>query len=98
MYSYDRRRTAVLKAEPLKLKLDKGEATYDTDHEPGMRVPKGGSSCATCKFLSSDRKHCSEKHFQKWRESLGAEDPSALPYPADEYCTDWYEPKPGALG
>lgn len=74
------------------------DITYDKDHQPGMRVPKGGSSCSTCKYVSEDGKHCSEKHFQKWRKSLGAEDPSELPHPANEYCSDWYEPKPGSLG
>lgn len=55
------------------------------DHKPGMRVPKGGSSCFTCEYVSEDKKHCSNKYFQKWNGS------DKLPAPADEYCSDWYE-------
>jgi len=78
-YSYDRRGSV-------------GLVTYPSDHVPGMLVPPGGSSCATCKALSQDGRHCANPHFQAWRASLGAADPSLIPAPADEYCSDWYDP------
>jgi len=58
------------------------------DHLFGMEVPKGGSSCAKCKFVSEDKKHCSNKYYRGWRKSLGVEDPSELPVAADSYCCD----------
>lgn len=64
-----------------------GPAEYPPDHQPGMRVPKGGSSCSSCRYLSDDGRHCGNSYFQKWNGS------DELPEPADEYCSDWYEPK-----
>ena len=61
--------------------------TYPKDHVAGMKVPKGGSSCASCEYLAGDGKECSSEHFQKWNGS------NKLPAPADEYCSDWWEPK-----
>ena len=61
--------------------------TYPDAHEAAMRVPKGGSSCASCEYLGKDGKSCTNKYFIKWHGS------SELPYPADEFCSDWYEPK-----
>jgi hypothetical protein len=65
-----------------------GEFVLPANHKAGMKVPKGGSSCKNCKFLSEDQLHCGEKNFIKWN---GGD--SELPYPADEYCSDWYQPK-----
>lgn len=61
--------------------------TYPEDHKAGMRVPKGGSSCQSCEYLAGDGKECSNEYFQKWNGS------NKLPAPADEYCSDWYEPE-----
>ena len=61
-----------------------GKFKLPPDHQPGMRVPKGGSSCAKCQFVSEDKKHCSSKYFQEW---AGTDE---LPAPADEYCSDWF--------
>lgn len=60
---------------------------YPKDHVPAIRVPKGGSSCSSCKFLGDDGKSCKNEYFIKWHGS------PKLPAPADEYCSDWYEPK-----
>lgn len=65
----------------------KTEATYPPDHKPGLRVPKGGSSCASCEYLGSDEKTCTNKYWIKWKGD------NKLPYPADEYCSDFYVPK-----
>jgi hypothetical protein len=62
-------------------------ATYPKDHVPAMRVPKGGSSCASCEYLGANRATCRNEYFIKWHGS------NILPAPADEFCSDWYEPK-----
>jgi hypothetical protein len=62
-------------------------AKYPPDHQPGMRVPQGGSMCANCKYLGDDGASCTEENFVRWNGS------PALPAPADEYCSDWYMPK-----
>lgn len=54
------------------------------NHQLGMRVPKGGSSCASCEYLASDTT-CGNKGFIKWNGSPN------LPAPKDEYCCDLYE-------
>jgi len=64
----------------------KGKITFPPDHKPGMKVPKGGSSCSSCEYLGKDGKTCTNKYFKKWHGS------NKLPVPADEYCSDWYEP------
>ncbi len=58
--------------------------TYPKDHVAGMRVPKGGSSCASCKFLADNKTDCTSTYFQKWNG--GPEIPGKI----DEYCSDWY--------
>jgi hypothetical protein len=59
---------------------------FPKDHQPGMRVPKGGSSCASCKYLRPGL-HCANEYFQKWNG--GKKIPTQH---ADEYCSDYYEP------
>jgi hypothetical protein len=60
-------------------------------HQVGMRVPKGGSSCANCKFLKPGL-HCGSVLFQKWNGS------DKIPTKAaDEYCSDYWEPREGKL-
>ncbi len=70
---------------------DVGKFTLPEGHLFGMEVPKGGSTCAKCKFAGEDGKHCTNKYFQDWRKSVGAEDPSELPVPADRYCCDVFQ-------
>ncbi len=69
----------------------KGPITYPKDHVPGMRVPKGGSSCASCEYLRADKKTCGNEYFVKWNKS------NVIPGPIDSYCSDFYEPAKGAL-
>jgi hypothetical protein len=62
--------------------------TYPKDHVPAIRVPKGGSSCSSCKFLKdAEKKICGNEYFVKWNGS------DVIPAPIDSYCSDWYEPK-----
>jgi len=62
--------------------------TYPADHKPGMRVPKGGSMCANCRYLKdAEKRICGNRDFVKWNGS------EVIPAPVNEYCSDWYEPK-----
>jgi len=65
--------------------LESAAATYPKDHKAGMRVPKGGSSCASCEYLADNKTDCTSTYFQKWNGS------PVIPGPIDEYCSDWYE-------
>jgi hypothetical protein len=53
-------------------------------HQLGMQVPKGGSMCANCEYLTSATT-CGNEGYQRWNGS------PVLPNPADEYCCDLYE-------
>lgn len=65
-----------------------GKADYPANHKPGMRVPQGGSSCSSCRFLKdADKRICGNKYFIEWNGS------NKIPAAVDEYCSDWYEPK-----
>jgi hypothetical protein len=73
-------------------KDDKGNNfKLPTTHVPAVKVPKGGASCKNCKWLGPDGKSCTEQHFIEWRYG-----DSALLFPADEYCSDWWTPRDGA--
>ena len=70
----------------IKIATRKKLPEYPPDHKPGMKVPKGGSMCKNCEYLV-DGDQCRNEYFIKWNGS------SKLPAPADEFCSDWYEPK-----
>jgi hypothetical protein len=59
---------------------------YPPDHKAGMKVPKGGSSCSSCRYYKGDSK-CGSQYFIKWNGS------PKIPAPPDEYCSDFWEPK-----
>jgi len=80
-YSYERKAAQV------------GKFTLPKAHLFGMEVPKNGSCCSKCHFVSQDGKNCGNTYFQDWRKSLEVEDPSELPKPADQYCCDVFEAK-----
>ena len=69
-----------------------GKAEYPPDHKPGMRVPHGGSSCSSCRFLAENKVDCKNKYFIKWHGS------ARIPGKVEEYCSDWYEPRRNAMG
>lgn len=59
------------------------------DHVAGMKVPKGGACCANCKFVTQDgdgNSECTESNFTAWNGS------PKIPAPADEYCSDFWQP------
>lgn len=62
-----------------------GNFELPPNHKPGIKVPKGGSSCSNCKFWNGSE--CTNEYFIKWNGS------GTIPAPPDEYCSDWYEPK-----
>ena len=69
------------------------------DHQPGMRVPKPGSSCANCRFASitPDGPRCVNTHYQAWAGTSALIDPKTgqRVLDAQQYCSDWYEPARG---
>ncbi len=65
-----------------------GEMILPTTHKAGLRVPKGGSCCANCLYWDSVQEICTSKYYQQWAGT------NTIPYPADEYCTNWWEPIP----
>lgn len=56
---------------------------YPKDHKVGMVVPKGGSSCKSCEYVSGQ--NCRQSLFVKWNGS------NKIPAPVDSYCCDFYE-------
>lgn len=69
----------------LKVSKNKGPIEYPKDHQPGMKVTKGGSMCKNCEYV--DGQKCTNEYFIKW---LGTD---VIPAPVDEYCSDYWEPK-----
>jgi len=64
------------------IKESKDLFTLPENHLPAMKVPKGGASCSVCSFWKDNQ--CTNKYYIKWNES------GKIPYPADEYCSDWF--------
>lgn len=56
--------------------------TYPPDHMPAVIVPKGGSSCASCRFRNGQL--CMEPNFNRWNGG------PVIPAPVDEFCSDWW--------
>lgn len=68
------------------LRSDKGKLpSYPADHQVGMKVPKGGSSCAKCEYVSGTR--CRQEKWVRWNGS------NVIPAPTDSYCCDFFETK-----
>lgn len=55
------------------------------EHQAGLKVPKGGSCCANCKYWTGNS--CSNNYYQQWSGT------NKIPYSPDEYCSDWWTPK-----
>jgi len=56
------------------------------DHKPAIKVPKGGSCCANCKYWKGTE--CGNEYYIKFNDGSGQ-----ISAPPDEFCSDWYEPK-----
>lgn len=64
----------------------KAVAVLPKNHKLGLKVTKGGSMCANCKFLDSPTT-CGNEGFIEWNDG------NELPEPKDQYCCDlWMEP------
>lgn len=64
------------------------EVEYPKDHQPGMRVPRGGSMCANCEYFNRNTMDsCNNEYFIRWNGS------NIIPGRPDEYCSDFYEPE-----
>ena len=64
-----------------------GQAVYPPNHKAGMKITKGGSMCQNCGLWESNGNKCVSEYWIKWNG--GKND---IPYPADEYCCNWWEP------
>jgi hypothetical protein len=62
-----------------------GKFELPSNHVPAIRVPKGGSCCANCKYWTGTE--CSNQYYNQWNGS------GEIPTSPNEYCSDWYEPK-----
>lgn len=67
----------------------KGEFQLPDNHTAGVKVPKGGSCCANCKYgeMKDDGPHCNNKYWVEWNggnSRLPVDDP-------ETYCSDWWE-------
>lgn len=68
-----------------------GHFEFPSGHEPGMEVPKGGSSCKSCKYLEDPEKRiCGNQYFIDWQRSKGVKKPEEIPGKIDSYCSDWW--------
>lgn len=56
-------------------------------HSAGLKVPKGGSCCANCKFWNTTEGLCGNEYYVKWNGD------GKIPNPPDEFCSDWWQPK-----
>ena len=63
-----------------------GEMVLPPNHKAGLKVPKGGSCCANCKWWDKEEQICVSTYYQDWAGT------NKIPYAADEYCTNWWEP------
>jgi len=70
------------------LLLNEGIIEYPSDHQPGMRVTKGGSMCGNCEYHEAEDNLCNNKYWLKWNDG-----DAKIPYPADEYCCNWWHEK-----
>ena len=74
--------------KPAKHELPK----YPANHPVGMRVPRGGSSCAKCSFVRHADRDCANASFVRWNGS------HRLPAPANAYCCDFFDTRTAPRG
>jgi len=66
----------------------KGKYELPSNHKAGMKVPTGGSCCANCRWWNAKKEQCINEYYIQWNDGSGK-----IPEKANEYCTDWWEPK-----
>ena len=62
-----------------------GKLILPKSHRAGLKVPKGGSCCANCKYWNSGKEVCTNEYYIKWAQT------NTIPYAPNEYCTDFWE-------
>jgi len=66
------------------------------DHQPAMRVPLPGSSCANCRYatIAGDGPRCANPYYQQWAGTSQLIDPVTRRRVMNpqEFCSDWFEP------
>lgn len=63
--------------------------TIPVGHRPAMRVPYPGASCNNCMFYRREGGNygsCSSRDYFAYYQTR------LIPFPAAEFCSDWYEP------
>ena len=76
------------------LELRGKDVYFPEDHQPFMRVTKGGSMCANCRFLKdAQNRICGEPNFIKWEGPNKPAGSDKIPLPINEACSDWWKPK-----
>ena len=64
-----------------------GPMVLPPNHKAGLKVPKGGSCCANCKWWDKENQVCTSTYYAEWAGT------NQIPYSPLEYCTNWWEPK-----
>ena len=59
-----------------------GEMVLPPNHKAGLKVPKGGSCCANCKWWNKKEQICNSTYYVEWAGT------NKIPYAADAY-RDW---------
>jgi hypothetical protein len=59
---------------------------HPANHPVGMKVPKGGSDCQKCKYLTGEGKKCKNEKWIDWHGN------DVIPEANDEYCCDFFTP------
>jgi len=70
------------------LKLQEGIAEYPANHQPGMKVTKGGSMCKNCEYWVEKGNKCDNTYWLKWHDGK-----AEIPENPDEYCCNWWHAK-----
>jgi hypothetical protein len=64
-----------------------GKLVLPSNHIAGLKVPKGGSCCANCKWWNKKEQICTNTYYSDWAQT------NKIPYSPLEFCSDWWEPK-----
>lgn len=87
------------KPKPVVVSFDgTNDVKYPEDHKAAMEVPQGGSMCLSCGYLKDAKNRiCGNPYFIAWSGPNKPAGSNKIPLPVDRYCSDWYEPKDGAI-
>ena len=86
-------RDNIISVRPVHSEKEHEETGFPPVRRYGEEVPKGGSMCANCEYLSDDKKHCKNKAFVAWKGPDKPAGSNVIPKPADRYCSIFWEGK-----